>query len=516
MVGRKALAFLAACAACEVARGDEIARGVVFDDRNANGARDVSEPGLAGVRVSNGREIVRTDGQGRYEVAVDDDDIVFVIKPRGWRTPIDENNIPRFYYIHKPGGSPVDLDFAGVSPTGPLPASIDFPLAAQEEPGRFRAIFFGDTQPRDVREVEYLSHDVVEELAGTDASFGVTLGDIVFDDLSVFEPYVESVALVGVPWYNVLGNHDVNYDVAHDELSDETYERRFGPATYSFDYGPVHYVVIDNVFFYRDEKDEATFRGGFTEEQLRFLVNDLALVPREALVVYMMHIPLTGVAERAQFFDAIRDRPHTLSIAAHTHELEHHFLDAEHGNASGRPHHHYVAVTACGSWWQGAPDETGVPNATMADGAPNGYTIITFDGASYVMDYKAARRPASEQMHIMAPEEVSTGAFGAAEVVVNVYAGSERSIVRMRVDEGEWVEMRRDRRPDPSFEAMKALEAGPNPPPGRKLPKPSRSSHIWVGTLPEGLAPGGHLIHVSTTDMFGRTFESERVFRVLP
>ena len=59
----------------------ETARGTVYEDRNANGVRDSGEPGVAGVLVSNQRDLVETDGDGRYAIEVDSDDIVFVIKP---------------------------------------------------------------------------------------------------------------------------------------------------------------------------------------------------------------------------------------------------------------------------------------------------------------------------------------------------------------------------------------------------------------------------------------------------
>ena len=86
--------------------------GVAFHDANGNRRFDAGEKPLPGVRVSNGREIVATDEQGRYELPVDDDTILFVIKPRGWMTPLDEMNLPRFYYVHKPAGSP-PLKYAG-------------------------------------------------------------------------------------------------------------------------------------------------------------------------------------------------------------------------------------------------------------------------------------------------------------------------------------------------------------------------------------------------------------------
>ncbi|VAX38183.1 hypothetical protein MNBD_PLANCTO03-150, partial [hydrothermal vent metagenome] len=449
----------------------QTARGVVFVDTDSDGLRDEGERGLAGIRVSNGRDVVLTDEHGRYEVEVDNDDIVFVIKPRGYATRIDELNLPRFYYIHKPAGSPEGLRYPGVAPTGPLPESIDFALTPQAEPDRFQTIFFGDTQPRNVQEVEYFAHDIVEDLIGFEGAFGVTLGDIVFDDLDVFEPHNQTVALIGMPWYNVLGNHDINFDVPDDALSDETFERVYGPATYSFDYGPVHYVVLDNVFFYRDREDKTRYRGGFSDEQMQFMVNDLAHVSKDQLVVYMMHIPLRYVPEKREFFERIKEYPYTLSIAGHTHTSEHEFFGTADGN-QGPEHHHYIAVTACGSWWTGAPDERGIPHATMSDGAPNGYTIITFDGHGYSMEFRAASEPAKTQMRIWTPEVVSQEKLRDTEVVVNVFGGSPRSIVEMRVNDGSWTPLRQDKRQDPYLVALKQLEETDHPPRGRKLPKP--------------------------------------------
>ncbi|MCA9142701.1 MAG: metallophosphoesterase, partial [Planctomycetales bacterium] len=177
------------------------ATGIVYYDVNSNQRFDATDKPLPNVRVSNGRDVVRTSAEGKYELAVDNDDIIFVVKPKGYRTPLSEDNLPRFYYIHKPAGSP-DLKFKGVAPTGELPPSVDFPLYEQKEPEQFRAVLFGDPQPRNQQEVDYIAHDVVEELIGTDASFGVTLGDIVFDDLDVFVPLNKTVALIGIPWYN--------------------------------------------------------------------------------------------------------------------------------------------------------------------------------------------------------------------------------------------------------------------------------------------------------------------------
>ena len=96
--------------------------GVVYDDANGTRAFDEGEPGVPGVGVSNGRDVVETDAEGRYALSISDDTIIFVLKPRGWRPERDANRISRFYYVHKPGGSPDDdFRFRGVKPTGPLP-----------------------------------------------------------------------------------------------------------------------------------------------------------------------------------------------------------------------------------------------------------------------------------------------------------------------------------------------------------------------------------------------------------
>lgn len=183
-------------AASPGADGSRKATGIVFRDENRNGIRGANEAGLEGILVSNGRAIVKTNPQGRYELPVGDDTILFVIKPRNWTTPVDANQLPKFYYIHKPMGSPAGFRFPGVKPTGPLPASVDFPLHPNQEPDTFKALFFGNTQPRNIKEVEYIAHDVIEPLVAENkrigASFGVTLGDVAFDNLTTFEPSTRS------------------------------------------------------------------------------------------------------------------------------------------------------------------------------------------------------------------------------------------------------------------------------------------------------------------------------------
>lgn len=508
--------------------------GYVFHDINGNRMRDPGEPGLGNIAVSNGREVVLTDLTGRYELPVSDDTILFVIKPSGWMTPVDEDGIPRFYYIHKPAGSP-PLRYPGVAPTGPLPPSIDFPLYPREEPDRFRVLVFGDTQPRNMAEVEFHARDVVAELIGFDGAFAVSLGDLVFDNLDMLEPINRVNALIGVPFYNVLGNHDTNQDAPDDAGSTETFQRIFGPPYYAFAHGPVHFLVVDNIHW-----KGTGYHAEIEPAQIEFFRNYLRRVDPDRLVVALMHIPLNELRNRREFFEILGRFPHTFSISAHWHVQDHFFLGAEHGWPREEPHHHLVSATACGGWWTGARDEVGLPHATMPDGVPNGYSIVTFDGASYSVEFKAARRPADYQMDISLPNAVAAEDVASTEVVVNVFAGSPRSVTEMRIDgRGPWTLLDRQRRLAPTYVDLKAREEklrqllfrdlpederagaqihhleGSMEAYGRRLPRPAESNHLWAGRLPAGLSPGMHSVEVRTTDMFGRVYTARQPFRVL-
>ncbi|MFK7821841.1 MAG: calcineurin-like phosphoesterase C-terminal domain-containing protein, partial [Planctomycetaceae bacterium] len=495
----------------------QTATGHVFEDTNKNRKLDAGETGLAGVRVSNGKQITKTDRNGRYELPVDDDTVIFVIKPRGYRSPLSKNMLPRFYYVHKPNGSP-KLNFPGVKPTGPLPASVDFPMYAQEEPKQFEAIMFGDPQPRNQKEVDWIGHDIIEDLVGTEASFGVTLGDIAFDNLKTMQPLNRTIGLLGIPWYNVIGNHDINYDVKERKLANETFERIYGPSYYSFDHGPVHFIVVDNIEWrFDDDRNKMAYRGGIGSDQMQFIKNDLALVPDNQLVVLMMHIPLTNTHDRKGLYKLIQDRKFCMSISGHTHYHEHVFISKKDGWEGLQPHHHVINVTVCGSWWGGQADERGIPHTTMSDGAPNGYSTISFDGSDYYVNFRAAGRAASYQMELHAPELVKSSESGKKSCFANVFNGSEKTDVEMRVAGGEWQAMKKVREVDPKRQSVFDREAAilkTQPDAFRKLNAPRKSGHLWRVNLPAELPEGTHLIEVRAKLTGNRVFHGKRIIRV--
>ena len=176
----------------------QMARGYVYLDTDENKRMDDSEKGIPGIMVSNGEEVIATDTNGYWQLPLTEGEGVFVIKPSGYKTATDNYHLPQYYYWHLPYGSP-PFDLPGLPPSGPLPSAINFPLYKFEETNQFSMLLFADTQARGLKEVNYISHDVIEECIGSKAAFGITLGDIVADDPALFKEISESTAQIGIP-----------------------------------------------------------------------------------------------------------------------------------------------------------------------------------------------------------------------------------------------------------------------------------------------------------------------------
>lgn len=502
----------------------QTAKGTVYNDLNKNSIMDRGEPGVAEVLVSNGIDVVLTDQNGLYQIEAPENSVIFVIKPSGYEFPVSENNIPQFYYLHYPNGSP-KLHFEGVQKTGPLPKQINFALISASETDTFKAIFFGDTQPYSLTDIDYLSRDVIPELIGKDDYiFASVLGDIVGDNLSFFSPLTEAMALLEKPVYYVQGNHDMNYDVTDDRLASETYKAVFGPKNYAFNYGQVHFVVLDNIIYSGDTitKD---YNEGFDEESVTFLKNDLSFVNKDKLIVLMMHAPFinentqSGITNLDKILAELNKFPYTFSISGHNHTISQHLISDTYSWTQSKPHHHFNAGAACGDWWQGMLDEEGLPDATMRDGSPNGYTIVTFSGNTYIFDYKAARQPIGHQLNIFAPELIrkteNQYSWSNSYFYVNFFIGSKTDSVSFRVDNSNWKAMTYTIEPDPSYYNINMTwDNSTSLIAGRRPSWPEDCLHLWKARLPAYLSPGYHTIEVEAFDIFGRKHEGSFVYQI--
>lgn len=497
--------------------------GYVYEDGNKNHKKENREKGIEGVGVSNGAQVVLTDKNGRYSLPIQDGQTVFVIKPSGYMTPVNGNNLPLYYYQYKPNGSPADFKYKGSAPTGALPKEVNFALNKQNESKNFDILVFGDPQPYTEKQLDYFRRAIVNEVKSTkkNAVLGITLGDLVGNDLSLQKPYADVMKEIGLPWYNVIGNHDMNYEAKDDLLSDETFESNFGPANYSFNYGNVHFLVLDNIL-YPDPRGGKGYWGGFREDQLKFIENDLKLVDRNKLVVVSFHIPLEKTAEdnfrstdRQKLFDCLVPFKNALLLSAHTHIQQQLFYGKETGWNGSKDLHEYNAGTTCGDWWSGTSDDLGLPTSTMRDGTAKGYSFISFTDTEYKVKYKTAGKPEDYQINLYVPKVIPFPSRTSAKILANFFMGSKKDNVEYRIDGDKWEAMKYDETLDPNFVlSVFKWDTTQNIFPGRRPSNPEMSKHIWAADFPKKLSLGKHKLEVRTTDRYGNRFSATEEFEV--
>ncbi|MGE7773670.1 calcineurin-like phosphoesterase C-terminal domain-containing protein [Chitinophaga sp. NPDC101104] len=517
--------FLTACAALTLIStlASAQVKGRVFEDVNGNGKIDRKEKGIAGVNVSNGIEVVTTDAQGAYELPERASQVIFVIKPAGYQFALDSNNLAKSYYIHKPAGSPADFKYKGSAPTGDLPAQLDFALRRQAENDNFRVLVFGDPQPYTLEEIEHFSNGVVSEVTGVkNVAFGLSLGDLVGDNLSLHGPYIQAVKKVGLPWYNVIGNHDMNYDAKEDTESDETFEANFGPANYAFNYGNAHFIVLDDII-YPDPRDGKGYWGGLREDQLQFIENDLKTVPKNKLIVLSFHIPLLNendiafrTEDRNRLFQLLKDYPNTLSLSAHTHLQRQNFYGKEDGWLQEKPHHEYNAGTTSGDWYSGELNEQGVPASTMRDGTPKGYAFLNINGNQYSIDYKVAGKADNYQIQLSIPKVIEKDRNSSSGIYANFFMGAKGDKVEYSIDGGAWKPMEYMEAADPAYlDVLHKFDHTEKLLGGKRPSHAAQSTHLWWVKAPFKLPAGRHEVKVRATDRYGKTYEQQGAYTIL-
>ncbi|MEJ2080611.1 MAG: calcineurin-like phosphoesterase family protein [Acidobacteriota bacterium] len=355
------------------------------------------ETPLAGVSVSDGLSVARTDARGEFElIAGSAASFIFVSLPSGYRIPTGPNGTARLY-------RPLD--------TLSDETVMHFHLQPLETSDDHHGFFLlADPQTEDLEEMRLFREQTIPDLRRLSTGMGgelfaVACGDLMYDHLELFDDYESTVRLAGLPFFQVVGNHDVNQDVWVDFYANQTFEHHFGPSNYSFERGAVHYVVLDDVFWHGDG-----YIGYLTDAQLAWLAADLGYVEPGRTVIVFLHIPLfnTGfrragsarpspesmVLNRDALYELLApDRVHVLS--GHTHENEHVFEGGVHEQVHG---------TVCGAWWTGP---------VCSDGTPCGYGVYDVRGEEIRWRYKSTGRDLTEQMRIYpwgadpsAPDEI--------------------------------------------------------------------------------------------------------------
>lgn len=531
---------------------EQLVSGVVFVDKNRNGIREQRENGVRGVSVSNGIEVVQTNGRGEYQIGLAPESVLFISKPEKFDVRLDENNLPQIYYLHYPNGTPAvaDWQYDVIEPTGPLPDSIDFALTPSKVETRFNAMAFADPQAKSEEDQDMVREDVVNELVGNpfQALFGIVAGDVVNDTLSLYDRHNRMFSQIGIPMWNVPGNHDINFESPNPRYATQTFTKHFGPTYYSFDYGDVHVVALNNVQYKGKDQgryDNTVYRGYIPEEQLQWLKNDLKYVSKDKLILITTHIPLVTYAldgkgnrydmgdnintvNLEELIDILKPFDNIYAIAGHdtsnSWKVE---VNHTHGWYGTPWIAHTLAEVRGNGWTRGPRDERDVRAATMQDGNPNGYYLLRIDGTKVEPRFIPSGQKGNLQQRmriVLDPLLEGTTNYNGeviainrgklqpgTKVVVNLFDGGERDSVELSLDDAPLVPMTNVLRTDPFMERQHAkFEGTPD-----AFSSPAPSSHIWEYRLPANLAPGLHKVVVASEDEFGQQAIDSFTFELL-
>ena len=360
---------------------------------------------VAAVQVTDGKTIVLTDHNGNFRINTSNESqYIYYSLPSGYESPI-QNGVPLFYKQINP-----ELKNQ----------KINFEIKKSEKSQLKHAfILWADPQVLDMEEFDQLEvvvADVNKTIASLPADMSVhaiSAGDNVFDKLNFYDKYKQVISQIKLPFYHVIGNHDMDYNLRSNDLSDKSYTAAFGPSHYSFNVGNVHYVILKDVFYYGFSY---RYIGYITENQLKWLEEDLKSVKPGSMVIVSLHIPtIYGDAEKprdysAQMSNSVMNNAALFRILSpyKSHILAGHSHTQWFTQATSNIAEH-VHAAACGAWWQGE---------ICTDGCPKGYTVYELNGDSLSWYFKGVNQEKTEQFKTYS---IGTDPIFPDYFIVNVY-----------------------------------------------------------------------------------------------
>lgn len=533
--------------------------GSVFVDIDRDSVRDQTERGVAGVTVSNGRDVTTTDKDGRYELPAYDNMTAFVTQPRGYQVPVDEDNVAQFHYTHLPEGSPT-LRYGGIAPTGQLPDQVNFPVvkSALTQSAAQGCVIGADPQTYNVKEVGYAQNGAFDDLAerGDYAGCGALfVGDIVGDDLSLFPRSRELTSLLNGPARFLPGNHDLDFDTPNRAHSFDTFRAKLGPTYFSYDVGNAHVVALSSIDYPINPPPSRSYGYSLDASQLEWLRRDIAAVPKNKVIVVGSHSPLLeywySPSHRTKQLDEIYEileGREVVAVSGHTHMSENlrkgdfvagwaDVLDP----AEGLPFTHLTVGAMSGHWYAGRVLEDGYPTAIMRDGTPPGVLTLDIRGRRVTERYAVRGTDGSDQMALglntpryrtwfeankrnvgkapvfADPTVVNRDELGSTWLTTNFWMGSTGSSVRVSLDGRPAVEAERTQpmRGEPIRSGAEWSDPAANQetlPHGGGLV--DHLMHLWRLPLTADLTAGEHVATVTATDAHGRRHTEELRFTV--
>ena len=368
--------------------------------------KDTNGNPVKGVAVSDGFTVVATDDKGYYSMNVSSDCwYIFISIPSEYQVDTNEYGQPCFFKKY-PSNTP-QYDFT----LTPLPGGKE---------KKFAIFAIGDPQVSSSSKLSRFTKEAVPGLKAHSTElkakgipcYGITLGDIISNgDTSNTGAYRDDmrdgfhVDKAGMPIFQVMGNHDNTYynstqPIYADERNSifelkaqREFESMYGPVNYSFNRGDVHIVGMRDIV-YTTNTSAAKYKTGFLRSQYEWLKQDLALVPKDKVVVLCVHIQLLNtsinyVQETLALMDQFKEA-HIFS--GHSHIMRNYEHTVE---GTGHKVFEHNTCALCGCWWAAK---------IAGDGTPNGYQVFIGEGNTftdwYYMGYSNGMNTKSVQMRL--------------------------------------------------------------------------------------------------------------------
>lgn len=381
---------------------------------------------VANVVVTDGFTTSKTDQNGVYQLVRNRRaKFVYYSTPADCKIVVDGSNHPKFY---EPLTSKDKL------------IRHDFTVEKQPVENEFTLFCVSDPQCRNENELNRYKFetipDINREAARFDHVYAITLGDIIFDSPALWSAMKSSMAGQAVPFFQTIGNHDHLETAENEEKAVEGFQQQFGPTDYSFNRGDVHIISMDNVIYTGKQQ----YTGGFTDNQWKWLQEDLSHVSKEKMVILNTHIPFRagGSSDHRSYHAEVLQ---LLSTYAEAHIMighTHYQINYLH-KVNGKTVYEHVHGAACGAWWN---------SEWCADGTPNGYGVYEIEGNGMKnWYYKGTNEPADFQMRaydatkVFGPAGKYTYAFapnlsltGDGWIVANIWNADENWDVKLFQD----------------------------------------------------------------------------------
>lgn len=368
---------------------------------------------VEGVAVSDGQYIVHTDKDGRYDFFSHKlNRFVFITTPSGYVARSTDPLRPGFWQYTNLGIKQDEIH--------------DFELVRQDQ-SHYTMIFLPDMhlvgckEREDLRRFKEICYPricgAIEKSSVSGPVYSAHLGDFTHDLYWYENNFCESDGLrflqnlsYPTPVYGVCGNHDNDPAITGenvDFLAAWRYCNVWGPDRYSVNIGGDHWVFLDDIVYKNIEgkgkkapgvKGDRSYDTKLTDEQLRWLKEDLSLVKDGTRVFICCHCPFFCTARKnhdipKEQIQAINDIARRFYGGITIYSGHIHMWNIcekkEYPNL-----HQYSFPAASGIMWETIKDyplcssdgsDAGVMKAEYSQGKPVEYEFLTYSGGEKIL-----------------------------------------------------------------------------------------------------------------------------------